>query len=214
LGLRVDGNSAFGKGFGLQAYPKASASWVISDETFWPARLGAVKLRTAYGQSGRAPGVFDAVRTWTNTGLAGVPAFVPQNVGNADLGPEVTAEFGSWASDRVRSTFTCYRQVTSDALLDRAQIPSLGFTASQLSNIGKVENKGTETSLEVTPVQTADWGLDLGVNARTVWAVPSRIAPGPTCAIRTRSGFPPTASMTRTETSLATPTSRVSRAAR
>jgi hypothetical protein len=172
LGLRIDGNSAFGKGFGLQAYPKASGSWVISEETFWPDQLGEVKLRTAYGQSGRAPGVFDAVRTWTNSGLAGVPAFVPQNVGNADLGPEVTAEFeagfdGSWVGDRLRSTFTYYRQVTSDALLDRQQIPSLGFTASQLSNIGKVENKGTETSLEVTAVQRPSWGLDLGVNYST-----------------------------------------------
>jgi TonB-dependent SusC/RagA subfamily outer membrane receptor len=36
LGLRVDGNSAFGQDFGLQEYPKVSASYVISDEAFWP----------------------------------------------------------------------------------------------------------------------------------------------------------------------------------
>ena len=35
-GVRVDGNSAFGKSFGLQTYPKISASYVISDESFWP----------------------------------------------------------------------------------------------------------------------------------------------------------------------------------
>src|SRR5687767_16013605 len=33
--LPIYGNSAFGSGFGLQVYPKASASWVISDEGFW-----------------------------------------------------------------------------------------------------------------------------------------------------------------------------------
>src|SRR5438876_562730 len=64
-GLRVDGSSAFGSSFGLQAYPKLSASYVISDEPFWPATLGTAKLRAAYGFAGRAPGVFDAVRPWT-----------------------------------------------------------------------------------------------------------------------------------------------------
>ena len=79
--------------FGLQTYPKVSASWVTSDEDFWPESFGTMKLRAAYGQSGRAPGAFDAVRTWNATGFATDPAFTPDNVGNPDLGPEVTAEW-------------------------------------------------------------------------------------------------------------------------
>ena len=55
-GVRVDGNSAFGEGFGLQVYPKASFSWVLSDEEFWDPGMGSVKLRAAWGKSGRAPG--------------------------------------------------------------------------------------------------------------------------------------------------------------
>src|SRR5690606_6857437 len=74
-GLRVDGNSAFGEGFGLQVYPKVSGTWVMSDEGFWSPSWGQVKLRAAYGQSGRAPGAFDAVRTWDPAGFAGLPAF-------------------------------------------------------------------------------------------------------------------------------------------
>src|SRR5690606_31526182 len=64
LGVRVDGNSAFGEGLGLQPYPKASVAYVVSDESFWNPSWGVVKLRAAYGQAGRAPGAFDAVRTW------------------------------------------------------------------------------------------------------------------------------------------------------
>ncbi|MEO5902949.1 MAG: TonB-dependent receptor plug domain-containing protein, partial [Gemmatimonadaceae bacterium] len=64
-GLRIDGNSAFGKNFGLQRYPKVSASWVTSDEQWWPSTFGStLKLRAAIGQAGRAPGAFDAVQTW------------------------------------------------------------------------------------------------------------------------------------------------------
>ncbi len=172
LGARMDGNSAFGSGFGLQFYPKVSGSWVISDEGFWQDGWGTVKLRAAYGQSGRAPGAFDAVRTWHNTPLAGNPAFTPQNVGNPDLGPEVTGEWeagfdGSWMDDRVRATYTYYHQLTKDALLDVAQMPSLGFTNTQLTNIGEIENKGQEVSLDVSVLRGANLGWDVGVNLAT-----------------------------------------------
>jgi hypothetical protein len=172
LGMRVDGNSAFGEGFGLQVYPKGSVSWVMSDEGFWNPSWGEIKLRAAYGQSGRAPGAFDAVRTWTNTALAGDAAFTPSNVGNADLGPEVTSEVetgmdAAWLDSRVRTTLTYYNQRTRDALLDVQQVPSLGFTANQLLNVGEITNTGIEASLDVAAIRMADWGLDLGVNMAT-----------------------------------------------
>jgi outer membrane receptor protein involved in Fe transport len=171
VGTRVDGNSAFGTGFGLQVYPKASASWIISDESFWPD-LGEFKLRAAYGQSGRAPGAFDAVRTWSPAGLAGVPAFVPSNVGNDQVGPEVTEEIeagfdASWLGDRLTTTFTAYRQTTNDALLFVPQIPSTGFTSSQLTNIGRLQNQGIELEMGLTVLESANWGVDLGGSLTT-----------------------------------------------
>ena len=57
-GARADGNSAFGEDFGIEVYPKVSAAYVISDEDFWPESLGQLKLRTAWGTAGRAPGAF------------------------------------------------------------------------------------------------------------------------------------------------------------
>jgi TonB-dependent starch-binding outer membrane protein SusC len=172
LGARMDGNSAFGKDFGLQFYPKASASWVVSDEGFWNPSWGQIKLRTAYGKSGRAPGAFDAVRTWTNVALAGQAAFAPANVGNAELGPEVTGELelgfdGSWLDDRIRTTYTYYRQLTEGALLNLAQMPSQGFTASQLTNVGEILNQGQEFTLDVSLLQRERFGWDVGTNVAT-----------------------------------------------
>jgi outer membrane receptor protein involved in Fe transport len=166
LGLRVDGNSTFGKNFNLQMYPKASASWVLSDESFWNPNFGEMKLRAAFGKSGRAPGALVARRTWTNTGLEGEPAFTPSNLGNPDIGPEVTSELelgvdASWFNARVRPAFTFYHQTTDDALQSIAPIPSLGFTSSVNFNIGKVENQGYELRLDFTPVETANFGWDL-----------------------------------------------------
>ena len=171
-GLRVDGNSAFGEGFGLQLYPKASASWIMSDESFWNPEIGTLKLRAAYGQSGRAPGAFDAVRTWEAPGLAGRPAFIPQNVGNPDLGPEVTSELElgfDWSllGGRLNSVFTYYRQRTDDALFDVSQVPSEGFGGSQLLNTGVTKASGIELGLDAAIVQSPDWGWDVGLNITT-----------------------------------------------
>jgi TonB-dependent starch-binding outer membrane protein SusC len=171
-GLRVDGNSAFGEGFGLQMYPKASLSWVMSDEGFWAPGWGTIKLRAAYGQSGRAPGAFDAVRTWDPVGYAGLPAFRPENVGNPNLGPEVTGEFeagldGAWLQDRLKLAFTYFRQKTTDALLDVSQMPSTGFTQSQLENVGTLSNKGMEIQLDASALNRPSWGLDLGLGIST-----------------------------------------------
>src|SRR5205823_12066604 len=109
----LDGSSAFGSGFGLQAYPKLSASYVISDEPFWPGTLGTAKLRAAYGFAGRAPGVFDAVRTWNAGAFAGQTAFLPDNLGNRALGPERSGELeigfdAAAPDDRLSLTFTYY----------------------------------------------------------------------------------------------------------
>ncbi len=171
-GVRVDGNSAFGSGFGLQTYPKVSGSWVLSDESFWPEAGGSVKLRAAYGQSGRAPGAFDAVRTWNASGFAQEPAFTPDNLGNPDLGPEVTAEWevgfdGAWLDNRVDVIFTYYNQKTTDALMNVAPIPSNGFTNTQLRNVGTLGNTGIELQVNAAVIETADWGVDLGVGVTT-----------------------------------------------
>jgi hypothetical protein len=171
-GLRVDGNSAFGEGFGLQMYPKLSGTWVASDEGFWNRSWGSIKLRAAYGQSGRAPGAFDAVRTWNPVGYAGQAAFRPENVGNPDLGPEVTGELelgfdAAWLDDRIRVAFTHFRQKTTDALLNVSQMPSSGFTRSQLENVGALTNRGIELQLDANVVNRPVWGLELGVGVST-----------------------------------------------
>lgn len=168
-GVRVDGNSAFGSDFGLQAYPKVSASYVISDEEFWNAGWGTMKLRTAWGQAGRAPGAFDAVRTFSAAGFGNSPAFLPSNVGNPDIGPETTSELefgmeGSFVDDRLSMDVTYFMQNTSQALFSVRQIPSLGFTASQLANVGELKNNGLEMGVNYTIVRNDRWTWDVGTN--------------------------------------------------
>ena len=166
LGFRVDGNSAFGADFGVKTYPQASAAYIISDEDFWFEEWGTLKLRMAWGQAGRAPGAFDAARTFSAVGWGGEPAFLPSNVGNADIGPETTSEFetgfeGSFLDDRVAMDFTYFYQKTSDALFNVLQVPSSGFPGSQLANVGELTNSGIEVGLNVSVVRNDTWSWDV-----------------------------------------------------
>lgn len=168
-GLRVDGNSAFGADFGLQAYPKVSGSYVVSDEDFWNDGWGTMKLRAAWGQAGRAPGAFDAVRTFAAEGWGGEPAFLPSNVGNPNIGPETTSELefgveGSFIDDRLGVDATYFMQTTAEALFSVRQVPSLGFTTSQLANVGELTNNGLELGLNYSVVRNDTWTWDVGAN--------------------------------------------------
>ena len=171
-GLRVDGNSAFGKSFGLQTYPKISAAYVLSDERFWPTRyIPTFKLRAALGESGKAPGAFDAVRTWDPVaGDDGKPGVTVAQVGDSTLGPERTreVEFGfdaSTLSDRVTLEATAFHTRTSGALIGVTLPPSEGFSRSQLMNVGSLENEGLELQANTSLLRMNKLQWDVRANA-------------------------------------------------
>ena len=172
-GLRVDGHSAFGSDFGLEPYPKASVAYMISDEGFFPEFIGTFKLRAAVGESGKAPGLFDASRTWNSVaGDNGQPAVTPDNLGNPDLGPERTLEYefgfeGSTFNDRVTFEYTYYDQTTSDALVRVRQLPSGGFVGTQLENVGEVSNKGHEMFVNANVIASDNLSWDVGARLST-----------------------------------------------
>jgi len=162
-GLRIDGNSAFGENFGLQAYPKASVAYVISDESFWPTSwFETLKLRGAFGYSGKAPGAFDKLRTWSPISDDGSPGFTPNDVGNSDVGPERTreAEVGFDASllqGLIGVEATYFNTRTVDALVGVLLPPSNGFLARRTENVGTLASKGTEFQLTAALLRTQNF---------------------------------------------------------
>jgi TonB-dependent starch-binding outer membrane protein SusC len=165
LGLRVDGNSAFGEDFGLQPYPKLGLSYVLSEHAFWPDWFETFKLRGAIGEAGKAPGAFDATRTWDPiAGDEAKPGFSPNQLGNAELGPETTRELevgfeASAFAGRHSLDFTFFDTRTYDALIQVRYPPSQGFQNRQLENVGEVSNQGIELRAEagILRRQGADW---------------------------------------------------------
>lgn len=169
-GVRWDGFSTFGEGFGLAAYPKISAAYTISEESFFPQIdvMDALKLRGAWGKSGRAPGAFDAVRVYEATQADEfIPAVIIGNLGNADLGPEISEEIEvgfetSFFQSRATLDFTWYTQTTNDALIRVQEAPSFGTEEATLRNLGETEVKGIETVASFVPVRSDDfeWSIN------------------------------------------------------
>jgi outer membrane receptor protein involved in Fe transport len=171
--VRMDDNSAFGADFDVVAYPKVSASWVVSEEPFWRVPwLHDLRLRAAYGESGQQPNAFAAIRTYQPiAGRDDRPSGSPQFVGNPDLGPErgreIEAGFDAGLlGDRIGVEFTYYYKRTDDAIVSRAVAPSTGFPATQFVNAGEVTNKGFELLLRGRPFDTRvlDWELTLNLS--------------------------------------------------
>jgi TonB-dependent starch-binding outer membrane protein SusC len=182
--LRSDDNSAFGRTFGNILYPKFSASWVLSEEPFFPrvGWLNSLRLRGAIGASGLHPGPLDALHydVFTPVALAGtdVAGVTSGGLGNAKLKPERTNETelgfdAEFASGRATLTLTYYDKVSHDALIAVTLPPSCGCglppgatnAGTQFQNLGSVSNKGVEISATAHVVNRESFQVNLNASA-------------------------------------------------
>lgn len=171
--VRFDDNSAFGQEFSIVVYPKASLSWIISEEDFFNLGFADdVKLRFAWGKAGNAPGPFTADRTYDPSQTAQKDQIVntlgPSEYGNANLKAETGQEWetgfdASLLRGRAGVEFTYYNQKTVDALISVPDPGSTGFTGNHLVNVGEIANSGIELLLTATPVYGANFGWDAGL---------------------------------------------------
>ena len=179
-GLRRDAASAFGKDFRAVNYPKIGASWVVSDQGFFPAYswLNTLRLRATYGASGQIPGTTDALRFFspfptTISGTADQPGVSLGALGNSTLRPEVSAEteagFDLTMFDgKSNFEFTYYDKNTTDALIDRRVAPSLAGVTSLLQNIGNTRNTGFEVVYNQKVISSDKIGLDFVLTGSTL----------------------------------------------
>lgn len=171
--VRVDNNSAFGSDFKLITYPKVSAAWVVNEEPWWRGSLiNTLKLRAAFGESGRAPSAFTALRTYAPVqGPGGSNAFTAGSFGNSDLKPERGKElelgFDSQIADRLTFGFTYFSKHTADEIVAQSIAPSTGFSGSQLRNLGQVDDHGVELQADLQVLRGEKLAWDISGNFST-----------------------------------------------
>ncbi len=173
--VRVDDSSAFGANLGRSVYPRVMASWVTGiPERFPGTRISSLRLRGAWGQSGKQPGSLDALQllelrrgALRGQDVAGIGFETP---GNPDLRPETGTELEvGWEADlfegRVGIDLTWYHQTTSDAIVSRRPPPSSGYVEPWTVNIGELRNRGIEVGLfaRLAEGRSVRWDAELQV---------------------------------------------------
>jgi TonB-linked SusC/RagA family outer membrane protein len=176
--VRVDNNSSFGSKVKWVTYPKASVSYVVSDEPsvqkHLPTFLNSLRLRGAFGGSGQQPGLNSALQTLSPVaGPLGQGILTPNAIGNPNLKPErvLGTELGFEAGlfqERFGIDFTYFHDDSRDAILSRAVAPGTGFSnSSQFFNAGEITKQGIEMLLKGQILNQKSYGWDMNVNLST-----------------------------------------------
>jgi TonB-dependent starch-binding outer membrane protein SusC len=199
--FRADGSSKFSKKNRYGYFPSASLAWNFTEEDYmkeFSYLLDAGKLRLSWGMTGNnrvgdydtyaqlellqaARGNFSGINDVAhgvypfNNNVSSIGA-VPTSLSNFDLRWETTSQSNigvdlSFLKDRIDFTFDWYNKVTSDLLL-RATLPTSSGYGSAMKNVGKVQNRGVEFTINTTNIKTRDFSwstnFNIGFNNNTV----------------------------------------------
>lgn len=156
--IRRDGSSRFGETTRWGYFPSLSAGWLISDELFMQnvSFVNNLKLRVSYGVTGNNQipnygpiSLLEGTRyVYSDNVVNGIRvATIP----NPNLKWERTNQFNvgvdlALFNNRLNVTAEVYNSITKDLLLN-VPIPILTGFATQLTNIGKIRNRGLELSI-------------------------------------------------------------------
>lgn len=170
--FRRDGSSRFGVNNRYGNFWSVGGTWNIDKEKFMAnvKQIDQLKIRASYGVNGNA-----AIGNYDSRALYGyganynqLPGSAPSSIGNADLTWELNKPFDlgidiSAFKNRVSLTVDYYERKTSNLLLNEPLSFTSGF-GSILKNVGAMENKGVEVSLNVVPVKTRDFDWTINLN--------------------------------------------------
>lgn len=143
-------------------YPSASTSFVVSDLFELPKTISFFKLRASISQVGS--GGTTPYRTAYNYNLASNGIYPDSAMANPTILPNpnlkplktTTIEVGTELrlfKSRLNFDFAAYMGNTKNQILSRIVDRATGYNVA-VFNVGKVENKGIELSVNGTPVKT------------------------------------------------------------
>jgi TonB-linked SusC/RagA family outer membrane protein len=166
--VRRDGFSGFGENNKFGIFPSFAFGWNIANEEFFSPKdiLNTLKLRVSWGKSGnQAIGAYSTIAKLgemsTVAGSQNAIGYIPTTLSSPELGWETTEstniglDFGIF-SNRITGDFNIYNANTDGLLLNRAISYVTGFNTVR-QNIGKINNKGLEISVNSRNIDGSDF---------------------------------------------------------
>jgi TonB-dependent starch-binding outer membrane protein SusC len=173
--FRRDGSSRFGAKNRKGNFWSVGGTWNVDREKFMENvnKVSQLKIRASYGVNGNAGiGNYDALATYGfGFNYNQQPGSAPSNPGNDELTWELNKPMNigldlGFLKNRVTVSFDYYIRKTSELLLNNPVSPTSGFT-SITENIGEMENKGYEITINAKPIIYKDFVWDVSFNYTT-----------------------------------------------
>lgn len=178
--VRRDASSRFSKDTRWGTFPSVALGWTLTEEPWLKNQkvLSNLKLRASYGVTGQQEGIgnynYLPVYTYSVTGAEAlingqyINTYRPEAY-VSDLKWETTTswnfglDFG-FLDGRIGGAIDFYTRKTKDLLASVPTAAGTNFSKTILTNVGNVDSKGIEVSLNATPIQTKDWEWNLSYN--------------------------------------------------
>ena len=178
--VRRDASSRFSKDTRWGTFPSVALGWTLTEEPWLKDNkvISNLKLRASYGVTGQQEGIgnYNYLPVYTSS-VTGAEAFINgQYITTyrpeayvSDLKWETTTswnfglDFG-FLNGRIGGAIDFYTRKTKDLLASVPTAAGTNFSKTILTNVGNVDSKGIEVSLNATPIQTKDWEWNLSYN--------------------------------------------------
>lgn len=175
--IRRDGYSGFGSNNKYATFPSVGTAWTFANEEFfkWSNIMNNGKLRVSYGKNGNR-GLSDPYQYLSNlyAGAGKMHGYIDskgelnlyrylmaERMANPNLQWEKTAswnfglDFG-FLNDRISGTIEYYNMKTHDMIMRQSLLTFTGFN-NITTNLGQVDNRGVEISLNTQNIDTKDF---------------------------------------------------------
>ena len=178
--VRRDASSRFSKDTRWGTFPSVALGWTLTEEPWLKDNkvVSNLKLRASYGVTGQQEGIgnYNYLPVYTSS-VTGAEALINgQYITTyrpeayvSDLKWETTTswnfglDFG-FLDGRIGGAIDFYTRKTKDLLASVPTAAGTNFSKTILTNVGNVDSKGIEVSLNATPIQTKDWEWNLSYN--------------------------------------------------
>lgn len=173
LTYRADGSSRFGPKHKWGSFPSVAVSWNMAEEAFMENAKGVVnnfRFKLGYGIAGNQnipnytymtiynPSISLGSTILRNYGLYGNPDLRWEKQKQLNAGIEA-----GFFKDRINLLFDVFHIQNEDLLMMRSMASTSGYS-NQISNVGALQNRGVELTLNAVPVQTRDFYWDINFN--------------------------------------------------
>lgn len=179
--IRRDGSSRFSEQNRWGWFPSGAFAWRIKEESFLKdsRAVSDLKLRLGYGITGQQEGIglYDYLPRYSLSngqaqyqfGNSFYDLYRPAGY-NPNLKWEQTATYNigldyGFLNGRINGTLDFYLKKTEDLLSVIDQPAGTNFSNKVIANIGNMENRGVELTINTQIIRKRDLNLDFGFNA-------------------------------------------------